>query len=299
MFNNQGHCEPDTDMDACAPAPSCSPGHNGSDIWFSFYPSSTTATIKVSAASPMIIGIQAFAANQSSIACGSLTEIGCSLATGVANPPVVQLSGLIQGHVYYFRIYGSAPDISQMTGKFCFCGSTGIAASLLASSKTNFYLTNDEKAVHLKWNVALETDISGFDLERSPDGRTFSRIAEVAAMSGTANKYEYRDDVPFDGKMFYRLKTKNINGSIELSKIIVADNKKVLLFSLRSNSTSSLLNIEALHSTAIRIYNSTGGLIAIEKLRSGMNAIPVAQFAKGVYFIRGENATSATAFTVQ
>jgi hypothetical protein len=62
----------------------------------------------------------------------------------------------------------------------------------------------------LSWVVAQEVGISTYEVERSPDGRTFQRVGQVAAKGGTSAHYSYFDALPgqpLGGQpVYYRLR---------------------------------------------------------------------------------------------
>jgi len=139
-------------MDACAPAPSCgNVPNNASDIWFKFYASSATAHISCFQNTSLVIGVQAFSGGP---VCGSLSEIGCALAGGPSSGVQLNLSGLSPGVLYYFRIFGSANPVSQRTGLYCFCGSTGLGIFLILPVRlTDFSGLSTANKINISWTV--------------------------------------------------------------------------------------------------------------------------------------------------
>jgi hypothetical protein len=124
VLDNRSTCEPSTVMDPCAPTPSGTiPADNGSDLWFKFYATGTTAAIHVKQSVSFMAAVQAFSGGPT---CGALTEIGSIVASGISVGVTLNLSSLTTGNAYYFRVFGSSSNSSQRTGTFCFCGSTGL-----------------------------------------------------------------------------------------------------------------------------------------------------------------------------
>src|SRR5688500_7136989 len=124
-FSNTNTYEPTTVMDPCgAPAPACATGTTASDVWFSFFANSGTATIIVNPSAAFDVAIQAF----SGTACPGLTDIGCVDAVGNNQPETLTLTGLTSGVRYYFRIFGAATNASARTGTYTFCGSAGLGS---------------------------------------------------------------------------------------------------------------------------------------------------------------------------
>src|SRR5688500_17474388 len=157
-FDNRFSCQPTTAMDACAPAPTCgTAANNGSNIWFKFYASASTVTISCFQNTSFVIGVQAFSGEAT---CGSLTQIGCAIAGGPSSGVNLTISGLTVGELYYYRIFGSSVPISQRTGIYCFCGTTGLDNYILASGLNSFKGNSGEHSIKLMWEVAANNTTS-------------------------------------------------------------------------------------------------------------------------------------------
>lgn len=74
----------------------------------------------------------------------------------------------------------------------------------------------------LNWTTNAEVNFTGFGIERSNDGITWSGIGFVASkgnnVSGT-NEYAFDDPHPLSGKSYYRLKLINLNNINQYSEI--------------------------------------------------------------------------------
>lgn len=286
-FDNRAACEPTTTIDACAPAPSaaCTNTTNGSDIWFRFYATATTATINVIQQVSFVAMIQAFSGGP---ACGGLTEIGCIKAGGPSSGVTLNLSGLTIGGTYYFRVFGSANSAAQRNGTFCFCGSAALGSGVLPVVLTEFRATAQKNKVLLKWNTASENDNRSFDIERSTDGTNFSPIAVVDGNGTTtsARSYDYTDLQAVKGKNYYRLKINGLNGRHEFSDIKTAMIDYGKLISLLNNPVRDRLIIDASSATKVVLMNLSGQVLQNVQLKQGRNEIAVSQFGAGTYFVR-------------
>ncbi len=87
----------------------------------------------------------------------------------------------------------------------------------------DFIVTSLGKSAKLSWRTAEEVDNSGFEVERSTDGRNFSYVGWVpAARLNTAgiNDYEFIDEGIVVGPLYYyRLKQVSTDGAFEYSPI--------------------------------------------------------------------------------
>ncbi len=99
-LSNQVAYEPTGAMDGCLPVPSalCATGTTGSDVWFSFYAQSTTATIVAAPSSSLNVAIQAF----SGTACPGIVQIGCVDAAGNNASETLPLVGLTPRYTILF-----------------------------------------------------------------------------------------------------------------------------------------------------------------------------------------------------
>jgi hypothetical protein len=288
-FDNRSSCEPTTAMDGCAPAPSCTNNaQDGSDIWFNFYATSTTAVINVIQNVSFVACIQAFSGGP---ACGSLVEIGCAKAAGPSSGVTLTLSGLTVGQLYYYRVFGSASAASQRTGTYCFCGSSGLGSFVLPVVLTSFTATTDKDNVLLKWTTASETNNRFFEIEHSTDGVNFSLLNRVAGRGTTtaASSYSYLHSQVPAGRHYYRLKQTDADGRFSYSEIItamVAKNNLLLLYPVPANDE---LVIEADEPMQLALYNSAGKLMKHISISTGKNHVQVATLPPGVYLLRSNS----------
>lgn len=84
----------------------------------------------------------------------------------------------------------------------------------------NFVSINAKRSndnVLLSWKVAAEQDILSYEVERSPDGRSFDKAGSVVA-SGS-NAYNWLDISALPAMAYYRVKSIDISGEIKYSGI--------------------------------------------------------------------------------
>lgn len=289
-FDNRSSCEPTTAMDACAPAPSCATplSNNGSDIWFKFYATGTTATINVIQNVSFVAAIQAFSGGP---ACGSLSEIGCALAGGPSSGVTLNLSGLTANSLYYFRVFGSANSASQRTGTYCFCGSAGLRSAALPVVLTSFNASAQQNKIFLSWHTASELNNKNFEVQRSRDGNDFATIGIIAGKgtSSVPSDYSFTDVNPYDGINYYRLKQVDWDDKYEYSKIVSVKIDLGNAVSLFSSLVKEKLIIFSSINTWATLLNEQGQILHRLTLINGRNEISIGDLAGGVYFIRSEN----------
>jgi hypothetical protein len=101
--------------------------------------------------------------------------------------------------------------------------------STLPVTLTNISAQWKNTAIQLNWQVADESNIERYMVERSADGRQFTKIGTVAAANAVySHNYSFTDAAPLEGTNYYRLRIEETTGTARYSTIV----------SLRSNSTT-------------------------------------------------------------
>ena len=152
----------------------------------------------------------------------SVTSAAITMRAGAH--PLLALYGE-NGGGNVFRISYSGPDTGGAT--------VVIPTSAMCSRQfsgplpvtlTAFTAQAESRAARLSWNTATELHNDRFDLERSRDGVTFQKFAEVkgAGSSISAHDYSYLDANAAEmggGHVYYRLRQVDLDGSSEYSPV--------------------------------------------------------------------------------
>lgn len=93
--------------------------------------------------------------------------------------------------------------------------------SLLPVKLTSFAAALNKQTVTLDWSTANEEAFSHFEVERSIDGKTFSKIGIVTGKGGLGTAtYAYKDAQPAAGKtVFYRIRMVDLNEPASYSSV--------------------------------------------------------------------------------
>ncbi|MBN8672610.1 MAG: T9SS type A sorting domain-containing protein [Chitinophagales bacterium] len=92
--------------------------------------------------------------------------------------------------------------------------------STLPATLTSFTGSANTGYNQLKWTVTQEFDLSRYELERSTDGSSFSRVATITARNQqTETTYQHNDNTSLF-ESYYRLKIIDINGSFTYSTVV-------------------------------------------------------------------------------
>jgi len=83
--------------------------------------------------------------------------------------------------------------------------------------------TAEGKQVKLQFTALNERDMVGYEIERSADGRSYTKIGDQAAINGiaSARSYAFIDNKPVEGNNYYRVKGTSLNGQEQYSNVKV------------------------------------------------------------------------------
>ncbi|MEO5681662.1 MAG: hypothetical protein ABIQ88_03420 [Chitinophagaceae bacterium] len=297
-FDNRAACLPILSLDICAPGPSVGNILNSaSNVWFKFYASAPTAVVSCFQNTSLVLGIQAFTGGP---ACGALTEIGCALSGGPSSGVQLYLSSLIPGKLYYFRIFGSANPISQRTGLYCFCGSTGLGNFLILSARINgFSGEASMNKINLRWTTTSGNANQYFELERSSNGSLYTRIAAIPEQqTGELKTYTITDEKPLEGLNYYRIKERYPDDHYEYTATILVKKEQTPGFSISGNIAGASLPLLVKNPVNLTLSDISGHILQRISFAPGKHSIPTGQLAKGVYLLQSLNGEKAQKFYV-
>ena len=122
-----------------------------------------------------------------------------------------------------------------------------------------------ENSVELKWLTAMERNFSHFEIERATQNLNFTSIARVDGRGGldVLTPYEYHDALPENGKIYYRLKSVDIDLTFEHSTVVVVEvkvNKSIIVYSdpITAGSIIVHTNFSPQENDHVEIYNNVG-----------------------------------------
>jgi len=190
---------------------------------------------------------------------------GASDATGIANLRITQYNGTGTAPGNYT---GTASIIDPADANITYNATADRwSISFTATGSGGFYVHtgtwilpvtitafNGENAGNINklyWNTSSETNSKGFELERSADGISFTRIAFVATKANGGNSttslnYTYDDKRPLVGANYYRLKQIDNDGKYAYSNVVLLNRKvtEIMITKLYPNPANTELNVQ-------------------------------------------------------
>ncbi len=174
----------------------------------------------------------------------------------------------------------------------------GGTATPLPVELTSFTVQlQDETSAMLNWVTASEINNDHFDIERSEDGHSFTKVGEKAGHGTTQviNKYDYLDRFGpsiLSPVLYYRLKQVDYNGAF-----VYSDIKKVALTSKTEGvkvwynrdieKLQGVITVTSDRQVSVQVVDAQGKLVADQNIHlvKGNNAVQLDMhgFAQGVY----------------
>lgn len=133
--------------------------------------------------------------------------------------------------------------------------------------------------VKLDWTTATETNNDHFTIERTRDGVSYERVAEVAGAGNSTSLRAYTaiDKDPYTGTSYYRLKQTDYDGKFEYSPLVSIDYEKAAapekMLAMEKvwpspfeRSFTATFNTLAAGDAQVDLYNLNGQLVHRDKI---------------------------------
>jgi len=159
---------------------------------------------------------------------------------------------------------------------------------VLAVRLLDFTASPVNNNARLEWTVTNESNIAGYQVEFSTDGRLFANIGNVTATGTNAPKkqYSFIHTGAVNGKNYYRLKMIDQDGRYSYSAIrsVMLNQNNVLVY---PNPFHNRLNISNNNSATLtaELLDLTGKLL-LKQTFSGTTVLQIGQIASGIYIVR-------------
>lgn len=151
----------------------------------------------------------------------------------------------------------------------------------------------------LHWQTATEHNNTGFDIERSNDGKNWEKIGFVPGHGNSQEQrtYQFIDPRPLPGNNFYRLVQVDADGSAtysDIKSVVLADDNKpgfhVFPNPVTQGSLTLQLSDEPDENASLRIYSDAGHLLLQQPVQSSVQQADMNGWAPGTYMIEVNNA---------
>jgi hypothetical protein len=174
-----------------------------------------------------------------------------------------------------------------------------IAQAPLPVSFVGFGAKKMESGIQLIWNVAGERDVVSYQVERSTNGRDFTKLGEVTANNSTT--YSFIDRQPANGLAFYRIKEIDVDGKFKYSTIVRLNLDVTFGLKAYPSPARDLVTIEhgITSKGKLSITTSDGRVVRQIDLKPELSqtVINISNLQAGLYIIRFANDNGQTETT--
>lgn len=162
----------------------------------------------------------------------------------------------------------------------------------LVSFKANYNESKND--VNVLWTTSLEKDVDYYEILRSTNGIDFETIEMLDNIEDSNNERKYQiidEKLPEANKLYYQLKTMNLDGTIQKSELAIVNiDTNPLNLNIHPNPSISNISIRTnLIKGKIEIYNPAGLLCMEKEFNNDLKELEINNFPKGVYILRLSN----------
>lgn len=152
-----------------------------------------------------------------------------------------------------------------------------------ARAFTSFQAQIRDNKISIQWEVDKDS-AEYFTIERSVEGKTYETIGILKAEN--ALKYEFADELPSRGQVFYRIRFTAKNGTELYSQPVTVLVPGATFFKFYPNPADKLLILRADGPVDVQIVDGFGKQRITKSLSGGPQVIDVSFLEKGVYILR-------------
>jgi PKD repeat protein len=173
----------------------------------------------------------------------------------------------------------------------CYISPPIICGVPLGIELTTFTGENFEGSNILKWTTKSEVSNNFFTVERSLNGSQFNEVGKVngAGNSSEVINYSLRDDNPYAGVNYYRLKQTDYDGAYEYSNTIALDNTVRSEITVFPSPADEMITISLVEKPAmaanVTIRDAVGHEMITMKMNKRVESFNISELPSGIYFI--------------
>jgi glucose/arabinose dehydrogenase len=168
--------------------------------------------------------------------------------------------------------------------------------AVLPVSLTSFSGTKETGYNELKWNTVASENVSRFVIEYSSNGTNYLSAGGVPAVNQSGNRqYSFRHYNPEQGKLFYRLRIEDNDGSVTYSPVITIAGKengsiKVFPTIITNNVLQVMAEKEVIR---INITDSYGRQVLTKAIngQQGYFTVTLPALSRGMYWVQLQSAS--------
>jgi hypothetical protein len=200
--------------------------------------------------------------------------------------PVSGFSGI---DTFYYVVHDVNGNPSNVAMVIVSISSSNVLPIVLG----DFEAVKVEDESHLYWTTYSTANASHFEIERSPDAKTFEFKGKVTAPtnSNSVTNYNYWDKTPLNGKNYYRLKLVDVDGKSTYSEIRLVnfDNTvpiKIYPIPAQDYVTVDLGGNDPSGYNSVVLLDVAGKQVLKQTITAAKTTIDLNEVTVGTYYIR-------------
>jgi hypothetical protein len=176
-------------------------------------------------------------------------------------------------------------------GGLPFRGFVAMPASgpILPVKLTSFNANKEGGNSVLRWQVAGEENIVGYNIERSTDGRNFTTVGRVASLGNTTiiRSYTFTDAAVLKGANYYRLQIVEKDGKVNYSAIRLLNFGSQFVVALYPNPAKDKATVTGVEAgMQIRLLDAVGKVLQVQTATGTTESLLLNRIAKGFYSVQ-------------
>jgi hypothetical protein len=189
---------------------------------------------------------------------------------------------------------------------------TGITAVGIGSISTplpvlfsNFGVTKEGCKAVISWSTAMEQNNDRFEVERSLDGRVFSKIGTVQSQGNSTEQqaYSFVDEHPMQGLNHYRIRQIDIDGKSNTTEVrsqsFDCQSNQIKVYPTITEGTVYIELPAGYEQAKIKVVDINGRQVSVNIPKDG--SVRIVQFpsmAAGTYLLKIENNSMMETFKI-
>jgi hypothetical protein len=156
----------------------------------------------------------------------------------------------------------------------------------------SFKAKAQNQEVLLTWSTATEINNKDFTIERSQNAKDWSGIGTVNGAGNSTIKVDYQfiDEKPKQGMLYYQLKQTDFDGNYKYSSVVSVDLEKASELSVYPNPSNSSFTITSdfeIKLEQVKFINMLGSIIPVSVTKKETEVIvDPGEISSGIYFIQ-------------
>ncbi len=187
----------------------------------------------------------------------------------------------VQGYYFIDDVFIS--EINEAAGASC---------NTLPVTWLSFTATTKKADAHLKWRTAQEQNCYSYEIERSTDGISYTKVGQQVCRNLLSTQvYNYVDVNPGEGTFFYRIKQIDIDGKFEYSavrKVSFGNDAKILVYPNPARQHITISKLTGVNE--LMLYDITGRIVVQQKTAQPIHTLNTGHLAPGIYELMVVNA---------